>query len=210
MINRPSVYIVLWLVSVVGLSIGSVFYPWMYYYPYGETVTLKPLFKNDSDAKVTITKCKWISPDRIIFDPDAPTYETNKHYVDKAKCELTIFNIQKDTDGIYHCIVNDKFISKALLNVHGAPKQSTLEEYTPNLIAGFSTAGGIIAFFAFTCAVYRFRYQSPVKMEKTGNLFLYMFPISSLKLEKNILFRSIIITIIFLKIIFKNSKIRNF
>ena len=48
----------------------------------------------------------------------------------------------------------------------GAPKKSALEQYTPNLIAGFSTAGGIMAFFAFTCAIYKFRYRDPEEEKK--------------------------------------------
>lgn len=56
-----------------------------------------------------------------------------------------------------------------MLNVHGAPKASTLEEYTPNLIAGFATAGGLIAFFVFACALYRFRYSNRHGNNKNNN-----------------------------------------
>ena len=38
-----------------------------------------------------------------------------------------------------------------MLNVHGAPKASLLEEFTPNLIAGFSTFGGNIIKSNFVC-----------------------------------------------------------
>ena len=46
--------------------------------------------------------------------------------------------------------MNDFFISKAMLNVHGAPKSSAWEEWRPNIIAGFATFGGFrIKFFNF-------------------------------------------------------------
>ena len=120
-------------------------FPWMYYLPYGNIVTLRPLFRNSSE-KITITSCKWTTPKQIDFYPDNPTYDQLRYKIDKRTCELTIYNIQKDTNGIYHCTINDFYISKAMLNVHGAPKASLLEEYTPNLIAGFSTAGGCFIF----------------------------------------------------------------
>ena len=116
-------------------------YPWMYYLPYGSTVTLRPLFRNETELPV-IKSCKWTTPKQIELLPDAYNYDTSRYNMDKARCELTIFNNQKDTSGVYHCIINDEFVSKAMLNVHGAPKASLLEQYRPNLIAGFSTFAG--------------------------------------------------------------------
>lgn len=126
-----------------GVSLSQVYYyPWMYYLPYGEEVTLKPLYRNKSEVG-EIVHCKWTTPKNVDLNPDLLNYDTNRFYIEKSSCELTIFDNQKDTNGVYHCTVNHFFISKAMLNVHGAPKESLLEEYTPNLIAGFSTAGGM-------------------------------------------------------------------
>jgi hypothetical protein len=125
--------------------IAGINYPWMYYLPYGLSVTLKPLFRNESEL-VTIRSCKWTTPNNVDLYPDMYNYDVNRYSIDKARCELTIYNIQKDTNGIYHCVINDYLISKAMLNVHGAPKASLLEEYTPNLIAGFSTFGGFLIY----------------------------------------------------------------
>ncbi len=146
----------------IALLSASVYYPWMYFLPYGETVTLKPLFQNISEID-EIRSCKWTTPKNLDIVPGSYNYDLERYRLDKVKCELTIYDIQKDTNGIYHCTVNDFFISKAMLNVHGAPKNSFLEQYTPNLIAGFSTAGAIIALFAFTCAIYHFRFKEEPK-----------------------------------------------
>jgi hypothetical protein len=118
-------------------------YPWMYYLPYGETVILKPLFKNESEV-ISIDSCKWLTPKQLIITADSTNYDIERYKLDAEKCELTIFNNQHDTNGVYHCIVNDFYISKAMLNVHGAPKATVLEEFTPNLIAGFAAAGGFL------------------------------------------------------------------
>ena len=119
-------------------------YPWMYFKKYGEDVVLTPLFENKSEV-VMIKTCKWITPNNVVLIPNY-MLDSNRYKIEKSSCELTITNIQKDTNGIYHCSINDKYISKAMLNVHGAPKNSLLEEFTPNLIAGFATAGGFNQF----------------------------------------------------------------
>lgn len=110
--------------------------------PYGRTVRLKPLYRNKSE-RVVVKSCKWTTPNSQILVPDAGIIDPNRYRIDKTKCELVIYNIQKDTNGIYHAIVNDIYISKAMLNVHGAPKRSLYEEYYPNVIAGLTTAAGI-------------------------------------------------------------------
>ena len=117
-------------------------YPWMYYIPYGQTVVLKPLYRNLTADDVVVKTCKWTTPKQIDLLPDNYNYDQFRYKIDKVKCELTIYDIQKDTNGIYHCTVNDFYISKAMLNVHGAPKNSVYEEWKPNLIAGFATFGG--------------------------------------------------------------------
>ena len=136
--------IIVIILALIGVCAGvgyTISYPWMYYLPYGKTVTLKPLFQNESDP-VTITSCKWTLPNKFEIVPDLYNFDMSRYYLEKSTCQLTIYNNQKETNGIYHCTINSIYISKAMLNVHGAPKASLLEEYTPNLIAGFSTAGG--------------------------------------------------------------------
>lgn len=120
---------------------ASLEYPWMYYYPYGNNVTLKPLFQNETE-KIVIKTCKWILPNNVELIPGVYISDPKRYQITKYNCELTIKDIQKDTNGVYHCNINNKYISKAMLNIHGAPKASMLEEFTPNLIAGFSTFGG--------------------------------------------------------------------
>ncbi|RNA11131.1 hypothetical protein BpHYR1_009945 [Brachionus plicatilis] len=141
-------------------TILAIDYPWMYYLPYGEDVTLKPLFQNKTET-ILIQSCKWLTPMQIPITREGLSYDTDRYFLDTSKCELTIYNNQKDTNGIYHCIINNKYVSKAMLNVYGAPKDTLLEEYLPNIIAGSSTAGAIIAFFIITCSVYKLRYKKP-------------------------------------------------
>ena len=129
------------LVLLLCQSCKAFDYPWMYLKKYGQDVVLTPLFENKSDV-VMIKTCKWITPNNVVLIPNVYMLDSNRYKIEKSSCELTITNIQKDTNGIYHCNINDKYISKAMLNVHGAPKNSLLEEFTPNLIAGFATAGG--------------------------------------------------------------------
>lgn len=133
-----------------NINLAVIQFPWMYYLPYGKTVTLKTLFQNETE-KILIKTCKWITPNNVELIPDVYIKDMSRYSIVKSKCELTIKNIQKDTNGVYHCNINDKYISKAMLNVHGAPKASLLEEFTPNLIAGFSTFGGNIIKSNFVC-----------------------------------------------------------
>ena len=113
----------------------------MYYLPYGHDVTLKPLYANKTE-RILIKSCKWTTPANVDLIPDIYISDPNRYSIDRSTCWLTIFNNQADTNGVYHCTVNSALVSKAMLNVHGAPKATLIEQYTPNLIAGFSTAGG--------------------------------------------------------------------
>lgn len=137
---KMSVGIIILMVCMKTISATD--FPWMYYLPYGEDVTLKPLFQNKTET-ILIQSCKWITPTQIPISKNSLTYDIERYFLDATKCELTIYNNQKDTNGIYHCIVNNNLVSKAMLNVYGAPKETLLEEYLPNIIAGSSTAGGI-------------------------------------------------------------------
>ena len=104
--------------NVVGMS--AIHFPWMYYLPYGQDVTLKPLFRNETEAQnLTITSCRWTTPRNVDIYPGQPNLDTKRYHIDASSCELTIFDNQKDTNGVYHCTVNEIYISKAMLNVHG-------------------------------------------------------------------------------------------
>ena len=136
--------IVFTLVVVAALSSVTFasFYPWMYHLPYGETVTLKPLYRNKSES-IAIRSCKWTTPSHVDLVPNNYNYDLSRYRLDVEKCELTIYDIQKETNGVYHCTINDVHISKAMLNVFGEPKYTFMAKYRLNLIAGFTTAGGI-------------------------------------------------------------------
>lgn len=108
---KPVELLVVCYCLIFGVVIAVVNFPWMYYLPYGETVTMKPLYKNSTE-NVTIDLCKWYTPRQVLLNPDAITYEKNHYFIDKQTCMLTIFNIQKEDNGIYHCLVNDFHISK--------------------------------------------------------------------------------------------------
>ena len=116
-------------------------YEWMYLVKYGNDVTMAPLAPPDSPADFVfgyIESCTWISND---FKTEIKS-DTEKYSIDQNTCKLTIKNVQKSDNGIYHAKLNDTHISKAMLNYHGPPYDSLSEEYKYNLIAGFSTAGG--------------------------------------------------------------------
>lgn len=101
------------ILCLSAIAFGNVNFPWMYYLPYGETVTLRPLYQNDTD-NVTVSVCKWYTPSNVLLNPDAITYDKNHYFIDKVTCELTIFDISKYDNGIYHCLVNDFLISKVM------------------------------------------------------------------------------------------------
>lgn len=130
----------IWLALFISVDKASAAfdYPWMYYLPYGNDVTLKPLFKNDTEV-ILIKTCKWITPSGKEIIPGIYNPDPNRYSITKYDCQLKITDIQKDTNGVYHCNINDKYISKAMLNVHGAPGKTMIEELKPNIIAGFVT-----------------------------------------------------------------------
>jgi hypothetical protein len=116
-------------------------FEWMYYEPYGKDVILKPLKRNETND-IEITNCKWTTPNNVHLLPDQVNYDSDRYRIDQSSCELSVYNIQADTNGIYHCTINNLYISKAMLNYHGPPPKDFLDEYKWNLVAGFSTAGG--------------------------------------------------------------------
>ena len=140
----------IWLALVVKIEnvSANLDYPWMYYLQYGNNVTLKPLFKNETEV-ILIKTCKWTSPKGIEIIPDVYNPDPNRYSINKYDCQLRITNIQADTNGIYHCNINDKYISKAMLNLHGAPGKTMAEELRPNIIAGLVTFFSKELFFLF-------------------------------------------------------------
>lgn len=118
-------------------------FEWMYLVPYGSNVTLKPLKRAEFDSEdFELKKCEWRTPNGIRIRPHHPNDWDNVHYfLNEDSCELTIFNIQKHTNGIYHCMINDQYVSKAMLNYHGPPSKNFFDEYKWNFLAGFSSAG---------------------------------------------------------------------
>ena len=137
----------------------------MYYVPYGSDVSLAPLKRNETDG-LEITDCKWTTPNNVDLYPDQVNFESDRYRIYIPTCNLTIYNIQEDTNGIYHCTINKKFISKAMLNYHGPPPKDFLDEYKWNLIAGFSTAGGILSLFIFVWAINKYRYKEEPRPKK--------------------------------------------
>ena len=88
-------------------------FEWMYYIKYGENVKLKPLKRNETDG-IEITKCVWKTPSfNDLLASQVNDEPNSRYFIDEDACELTIFNIQADTNGIYHSIINDIYISKA-------------------------------------------------------------------------------------------------
>jgi hypothetical protein len=77
-------------------------------------VVLRPL-KKDSNERLIIRKCEWITPNRVRLRPGEANTDFVRHLIDPTRCELKIFNIQKNTNGIYHCVINDTYITKAML-----------------------------------------------------------------------------------------------
>jgi hypothetical protein len=122
-------------------------FSWMYLKPYGSNVILKPLVPDsfngtldDFISQIRPFDCWWLSND---FKTNI-TSDGRKYKIDKNKCELTISNIQESDNGIYHVYLNDKTVSKAMLNYYGPPYASFGEEYKYNFLTGlgFSVVAG--------------------------------------------------------------------
>ena len=134
----PNLLLVADIISLSVVGSGAVHFPWMYYLPYGQDVTLKPLYKNETQAQnLTITSCRWTTPRNVDLYPGQPNLDTQRYHIDARTCELTIFNNQKDTNGVYHCTVNEMHISKAMLNVHGQFNASSNDQPVLDLIQNF-------------------------------------------------------------------------
>ncbi len=110
-------------------------YKWMYFKPYGTTVNLEPLFNNTQC--ISQSQCYWLLPDKTtrINYPANSSSLTSKYSI-SSNGILTVVNIQPSDNGIYHFFKTNNsnwIVSKALLNLHGAPFDSLWLEYWPNV-----------------------------------------------------------------------------
>ena len=106
----------------------------MYFEPYGSTVYLEPLF-NDTQC-TTPSQCYWLLPDKTTRLYYPLNGSTQSRYAIGFNGVLTIGDIQASDNGIYHFFrMNNSewIVSKALLNLHGAPFPSLWLEYWPNV-----------------------------------------------------------------------------
>jgi hypothetical protein len=106
----------------------------MYYKPYGSTINLEPLF-NDTQC-TTESQCYWLLPDKHTRLNYPINGSTTSKYSILSNGTLIIVNIQPSDNGIYHFFrMNNSnwIVSKALLNLHGAPFDSLWLEYWPNV-----------------------------------------------------------------------------
>jgi hypothetical protein len=138
--------IILLLVTFCLFAVNADF-EWMYLRKYGSDVTLKPLKPRDQpDFVYNINRadCYWLKPSGEKLIPSIVNLNTDHYSIATDTCELTIFNIQAADNGIYHVYLNATYVTKAMLNYHGPPYESFLDEYGINFLAAFSTAGGIL------------------------------------------------------------------
>ena len=130
--NYLQIFFVIILISERIERISSIAEPfkWMHYKPYGTTVYLEPLF-NDTICKQS-SDCYWLLPNRTRLN-----YPLNiERFTISPNGTLTIIGIQPIDNGIYHFFrrnSSDWIVSKALLNIHGAPFDSLWLEYWPNV-----------------------------------------------------------------------------
>lgn len=154
------------IISAAILSIASALdFEWMYLHKYGSDVVLKPL-KPLEDTYNTIDTCHWIDPEgKKLNSAEA---DTSKYEIDDATCHLTLKNIQKNSNGIYHSVINNQFYSKAMLNYHGPPAESAIEEYRWNLLAGFLTGFGM-----FACIIYFHNFVNYAISNRNNNFYFF-------------------------------------
>ena len=107
----------------------------MYHQPYGSTVRLEPLF-NQTDCTIRSSQCYWLLPDKHTRLNYPLTGNLTSKYTIESDGILIIRDIQESDNGIYHFFrMNNSqwIISKALLNLRGAPYASLWLEYWPNV-----------------------------------------------------------------------------
>ncbi|CAF1077780.1 unnamed protein product [Didymodactylos carnosus] len=135
-------------------------YAWMYYEPYGSTVSLVPL-KNVGlcdDPK----NCYWETPSKQQLNVANSIH--NDKYELKTNGTLIIKNINSNDNGIYHFHKQNKsqhLVSKALLNLHGAPFRTLWLEYWPNVLGGILAMASIFALYGVGILIDKYRYRAP-------------------------------------------------
>ncbi|CAF1329728.1 unnamed protein product [Rotaria sordida] len=132
----------------------------MYFMPYGNTVHLEPLF-NDTEC-IGPSSCYWLLPDKIerLYYPLTETKPLK--YSMSSNGTLTIVNIQPSDNGIYHFFTmnnSDWIVSKALLNLHGAPFDSLWSEYWPNVVGGLVAMAAVFITFGLIMLADKYRYR---------------------------------------------------
>ncbi|CAF0991882.1 unnamed protein product [Adineta steineri] len=137
-------------------------YKWMYFKPYGSTVNLEPLFNNTQCIRES--ECYWLLPDKHT----RVNYPVNKTLTAKYSIAsngiLTIVDIQANDNGIYHFFkMNNSnwIVSKALLNLHGAPFDSVWLEYWPNVVGGLVAMAAVLITFGLILLANKYRYRPP-------------------------------------------------
>jgi len=125
-------------------------YKWMYHKPYGSTVELEPLF-NQTNCN-SQTECYWLLPDKITKYSYSSKENIPQKYSISPNGILIIKDIQSSDNGIYHFFQKNNsqwVVSKALLNLHGAPYPTVWSEYWPNVIETISIVKSFCFFFVF-------------------------------------------------------------
>lgn len=105
----------------------------MYHKPYGTNVNLEPLF--DYSECTLQSECRWRLPNKTELKYPIDESLTSKYSI-ALNGTLTIINIQSSDNGIYHFFMmnnSKQIVSKALLNLHGAPFDTIWLEYWPNV-----------------------------------------------------------------------------
>ncbi len=96
-------------------------------------MNLEPLF---NDTLCNQSQCYWLLPDKYTRLYYPFNERIQEKYLFGVNGTLTIVNIQSSDNGIYHFFKmngSNWIISKALLNLRGAPFDSVWLEYWPNV-----------------------------------------------------------------------------
>ncbi|UJR22138.1 hypothetical protein I4U23_025202 [Adineta vaga] len=140
----------------------TVHYKWMYHKPYGTTVNLEPLF-NQTQC-LPQSQCYWLLPDKYTRLTYPINTSLSSKYTIAADGVLTIVDIQSSDNGIYHFFqMNNSnwIVSKALLNLHGAPFASLWLEYWPNVVGGLVAMAAVLITFGVIVLANKYRYRPP-------------------------------------------------
>lgn len=150
---KNTIWFLIGIILIVNVNAD---FEWMYLRKYGSNVTLKPLAPLDKNDTILTTfiksECRWLLPDfKTYLWPNVVNTDAKSRYkINLNDCSLEITSINEEDNGIYHVFLNGTdtnengtYVTKAMLNYHGPPYDSFIDEYRYNLIAGFSTFGGM-------------------------------------------------------------------